>query len=771
MNLLANLIARIRFGANGAQRGNGVQHQFLRQVTAVAFLFALFIPHSPSHAQDSARRVLVLLSYNLTYPGILSVGQGAIERLRDKSPEKLELLSEFLDLTRFPEPDHENRTARYLAEKYAVRRPDVVITAGPEASQFILKHRDAIAPNVPIAACCLPADAFAAFGRSSKITGVISRRDFSKTLDLAERLQPGARNLVIIAGAANSDRKWVQIAREQIEIHERRYDTRYLVGLPYDTLIKEVARLPRDTIAITFTYFADDRGGRYVSPDVIRRVAKAASAPVYSPYSTSFGFGLVGGYSDINETMGAQTADLALEILAGKDPNTIAPQPSTTGAYRVDARQLKRWQLSDANLPAGTVVSFREATLWDEHRYLIISVLAALSLQSAIIAYVLVQNRRRRIAERSLAENEERMEFTAASTNTGLWQFQAEDTPIWANTHCRSIFGLAENAPLSLDTLRDSVHPDDRRALVRAIREAASSGRPIDGEFRVVLPSGETRWVAMKAYPRPGDNDGRYYINGIFSDVTALKTAEGEAELQGREIARLMRQSVLGELSGAIAHELNQPLTAILANAETAHHLLDRKNIDLEKLREIVADIIEEDNRAGEVISRVSRLLRKGESKSEPIDLNQLVELTLRLLRGEFVRRKINLEVVLAASLPTISGDPVQLQQVLLNVIMNAMEAMSSKAPSQRAINITTRVNGKQIEAVIVDFGHGIAAEDQTRLFQPFFTTKEQGLGLGLSICSTIVKSHGGKLSIENNAGSGATVVVALPTQDTLVPS
>ena len=248
-------------------------------MAAFAFAVALLIPHCSSHAQDTTKRVLVLLSYNFTYPGILSVGQGAIERLRDKSPEKLELLSEFLDLARFPGPEHESRTARYLAEKYAARRPDVVITAGREASQFILKHREAIAPDVPIVVCCLPAETFAALGRSNKITGVISGRDISKTLNLAERLQPGARNLVIIAGANDFDRQWVQIARQQIEARERRYDTKYLVGLPYDTLIEEVSRLPRDTIAITLTYFADDRGGKYVSSDVIRGVAERGKRP------------------------------------------------------------------------------------------------------------------------------------------------------------------------------------------------------------------------------------------------------------------------------------------------------------------------------------------------------------------------------------------------------------------------------------------------------------------------------------------------------------
>jgi signal transduction histidine kinase len=314
---------------------------------------------------------------------------------------------------------------------------------------------------------------------------------------------------------------------------------------------------------------------------------------------------------------------------------------------------------------------------------------------------------------------------------------------------------------VSLDTLRNSIHPDDRLALVRGIREAASTGRPIDGEFRVVMASGETRWIAMKGYPRRNKNVGSYHINGILSDVTAVKNSEGEAELQRTEIARLMRQSVLGEL----------PLTAILSNAETAQDLLGRSQIDREMMQEIVSDIIEEDNRASEVISRIRKLLRKGQRESESIDLNQLVESTLSLLRGEFVRRKTDVHVELAPNLPGISGDPIQLQQVLLNVIMNAMEAVGSQAPSAREIKITTRVNGKQVEAAIVDSGHGIAAEDQKVLFEPFFTTKERGLGLGLSICFTIVKSHGGKLSIDNEPGGGAKVVVTLPVQDTLVPA
>ena len=254
-------------------------------------------------------------------------------------------------------------------------------------------------------------------------------------------------------------------------------------------------------------------------------------------------------------------------------------------------------------------------------------------------------------------------------------------------------------------------------------------------------------------------------IGEVMAQALMRKRSDAALRASEAETARLMRQTLLGELSGTIAHELNQPLTAILLNAETAQHLLGQKNVDLGKFQEIVADIIEEGSRASEVIGRVRKLMRKGESRLESIDLNQLVETTMHLLRGEFARRKVNTDFAPAKNLPMISGDPVQLQQVLLNLIMNAMEAMSAKAPLQRVINIRTRADDNKIAVAVVDYGAGVAVENKTRLFEPFFTTKQHGLGLGLSICSTIVNAHGGKLSIENNVGGGATAVVTLPIQ------
>ena len=229
------------------------------------------------------------------------------------------------------------------------------------------------------------------------------------------------------------------------------------------------------------------------------------------------------------------------------------------------------------------------------------------------------------------------------------------------------------------------------------------------------------------------------------------------------ELAHMNRRAVASEMSATIAHELKQPLTAILSNAEAVHDLLGEKKLEPEKIREIVSDIIEENTRAAEVIDRVRKFLGKGESKSELADLNELIESALHVIHGELVKRKTNVETALAADLPAVAGDPVQVQQVLLNLLINAMDAVGSKTPSQRMINVSTRANGKHVEVDITDSGHGIAADDQKRVFEPFFTTKQQGLGLGLSICSTIVEAHKGKLSIQNSDHGGATAKLSLP--------
>jgi signal transduction histidine kinase/integral membrane sensor domain MASE1 len=368
-----------------------------------------------------------------------------------------------------------------------------------------------------------------------------------------------------------------------------------------------------------------------------------------------------------------------------------------------------------------------------------------------------------RAAEQATRESEARMGFAAASANIGLWYFEPIIDRLWATDHCRSMLGILPSAPLTPVTIHHVVHPDDRGATKEWMRSVCA-GEGTTAEFRIALPNGQIRWLHAKTHADLDDHGKPFRVSGVFSDVTARKAAEHTADMQRRELAHLMRVSVMGELSGAIAHELNQPLTAILSNAQAVRLMLSEKPLDLVEIGEAIDDVVHEGKRAGEVIDRLFGLLRKGEGKWEPVNLNGLVASTLQLLHSELIGRRITVVSNLADDLPFVGGDAVQLQQVLLNLIVNATDAMISTPVPQHIITITTRMTDR-IEVTISDRGCGLGPEEQSRVFEPFFTTKLHGLGLGLSICSTIIKSHGGELKLANNPDGGARATFTLPRQ------
>jgi len=247
-------------------------------------------------------------------------------------------------------------------------------------------------------------------------------------------------------------------------------------------------------------------------------------------------------------------------------------------------------------------------------------------------------------------------------------------------------------------------------------------------------------------------------------DVTARMRAEAEAQEQRHQVAHLGRVAMLGELSGALAHELNQPLTAILANARAAQHLLGNGALDVAELSEILEDIIHDDRRAGDVIDRLRALLRKGDVKPPRcLDINEVVTEVLELVHSDLIQRGVAVEAQLGSALPEVFGDRVQIQQVLLNLILNACDAMGGKSRHERRMTIVTgTTNGKSVELTLTDRGTGIPLEKMAQVFEPFVTTKPHGLGLGLAICRSIVTAHRGELWADNNNEGGATFHLVL---------
>jgi len=742
------------------------------RILRVAFLLivvAFLMGSAEPRADDVPQRVLILHSFNHTFPANTIVSEAIRQRLLDRSPRRIEIEVEYLDLARRPDEAHALRTANFLREKYADVRIDLVVVIGFSGIPFIQKYRDVAGPGVPVVFSDVSRSTYEGMKLPPDITGVISEFYPEKTLALAEGLQPGARRLVVIGGSDSLDRRWRETARKAIEAGNPKLETTYWFDLTYDVLLAEVSRLPSDTIVLFLTFFADGDGKRFVPRSVAAAVAKASAAPVYGFFETYLGTGIVGAYTYSYESLGAAAADMALEILSGTDVTKLPPRGNPKLTFRVDARALDRRGLKERDLPPGSVVLFKQPSLWDQHRNLMLATAFVVGVQSLIVSALLFQRRRRRQAEISLRESEERMTFTAASANVGLWQFDRATNELWATEHCRAMFGLASDVPLTRDLFVKAIHPEDRGVAIAAIRQARNADERSLTHVRIVLPDDRIRWISIRVRSRPDDDGTSDQFSGIFVDVTEQKAAESEAELQRQEVAHLMRVSVLGELSGAIAHEVNQPLTAILSNAQAALYLLDQETPNLAEIRDALQDIVREDDRAGEVVHRLRNLLKKGDTKSEPVDVNELVESTIGLLRNEMVGRRVMVETELASGLPTAFGDSVQLQQVLLNLVMNAMDAMASTPATRRLVTISTRATSTgTIEVLVKDRGPGIKPVQGDRLFKPFFTTKDHGLGLGLTICSTIIQAHGGKITL-SNGGGGAIARFSLPAQEMLM--
>lgn len=301
-------------------------------------------------------------------------------------------------------------------------------------------------------------------------------------------------------------------------------------------------------------------------------------------------------------------------------------------------------------------------------------------------------------------------------------------------------------------------------AVYEALWRAITHGQTWRGEFHNRKKSGELYWESAVISPLLDETGRATHFVAIKEDITERKRAEQEIAQQRKQLTHLSRVTMLGELAGSLAHELNQPLTAILCNAQAAQRLFAQDPPDLNEVQEILADIVAEDKRAGEVIRRLRLLLKTGEVQRQPLQVNESVEEVLKLARSDFVNNNIAAQTELAASLPLIEGDRVQLQQVLLNLVMNASDAMVAAGRDRRQLTIhTLQAEDGCVEISVADCGPGLASDKLEEVFQPFYTTKPHGMGLGLTVCRTIVAAHGGRLWATNNPAGGATFHVSLP--------
>ena len=385
-----------------------------------------------------------------------------------------------------------------------------------------------------------------------------------------------------------------------------------------------------------------------------------------------------------------------------------------------------------------------------------------LFLRSAPLLVIAALMEQRNADERILKDSEKRFRSMADNSPVLIWMTGPDKQATFFNLGWLKFAGRTMAQELGTGWV-DGVHPDDRQHCHEMWDFAFEARQPVEVEYRLRRHDGEYRWVLDRGMPRLAE-DGEFlgYIGSAF-DITDRKGAEES----NRALAHVQRLAIIGELTAAVAHELRQPSAAIMSNAEAALALLESGEAPCDEVREIVADIKRANVRANEVLGRIQDFLRKRDTQMETVDLNTaIVSDVLLLLAGDARQRRIKLRTDLASGLPLVLGNRTQLQQVLLNLIVNAMDAMSSTPDGRRHVTIRTKLDGDgQVEVAVADCGSGVPSSNLPRLFESFFTTRAEGMGLGLSIARSIIESHRGRIWANNNGAGGATFHFTVPTR------
>ncbi len=364
--------------------------------------------------------------------------------------------------------------------------------------------------------------------------------------------------------------------------------------------------------------------------------------------------------------------------------------------------------------------------------------------------------------ETTLREREERISLAAESADLAFWTINFERKESWMSDNGRAIFNFGPDEPLSRELFLSRVHPEDRNAVDEAIESARASSQTFEFEYRLLRPDGETRWLISRGRYGYNDRGGIRELIGVAIDVTAQVKANLQLRLQREEMAHLSRVSSMGELTASLAHELNQPLSAIASNAAAGRRFLTQGSPEPKMFEELLADVAADARRASDIIHGIHDFVRKREGTRRLVNLNEIIREVLRLLHSDLLGRATFVEKQLDPSLPSVDADPVQLQQVLLNLLMNSLEAMHLTSTEKRRILISTKCEADSVVTSVRDYGSGLPEEDMDKVFTHFYSTKPNGMGMGLTIVRSIIEAHGGKLWAEN-VDEGARFFFALP--------
>src|SRR6478752_930811 len=606
-----------------------------RSFTAALAVALLLVTLDRSQAADPApKRIMMLHSFGLRFRPWTDYSEALRAELSRRA--SIEFQDHSLLNARRGSDKSDAPFVEYLRSLNIDQPPDLIIAIGAPAANFVQAHRKDLFATTPMLFTAVERRRVAFDKLTEYDTVVAASNNVVLFFENILRVLPLTTTIAIVVGASPSETFWRnEVAKSTARLADR-VQFRWYNELSFEDMLKNAANLPPHSAIFWIGLNVDAAGVAHEGNSAFSRLYRVANAPIFFQDETFFGEGIVGGPMQLISGQTKKAAEVALRILDGEKPGDIKPSFVEVAAPMFDWRQMHRWGIAESNLPAGSTIYFREPTVWERYSWQIALTIALVLAQAGLISILLLEHRRRRLAE---VQSRQRMS----------------------------------------------------------------------------------------------------------------------------ELARVMRFSTAGELTASIAHEINQPLGSILTNAETAKEILKNPSPDIAELNEIVDDILKDDQRANEVIRRMRSLLKKAPFELKNFDLNDLVGETLGVLSSLAVGRKVELTSLITQNALPILGDRIQLQQVILNLVVNGIDAMSETPAENRVINIRTACAEKFAELSVSDRGPGIPEDKLKEVFQPFFTSKAEGMGMGLSIARTIIEAHQGVISAKNRDYGGASFRIRLP--------
>ena len=728
------------------------------------------VPAAPAQAPADnhylpPKRVLLVFNESRDLPGNAMMEQALRAEMLKESASRIDFFVENLDVTRFSDENHARAFREFLQQKYSGQHLDLVVAFMGRDFNLTNEISTGIFARIPIVFVAVSEQSIPDVLRRPGYSGILQRYDVAGTFSLMLRLQPATHRVVVVSGVSADDR----LTLERIRAVGQSLDgieCEFWTNRPLGQLGAGLSTLPKGTVIFLGTLQRNLSSQPYYSSQLIQLVAPRASVPIYGLGAGLVGGGLLGGSVVDYESLGTRAGQLAMEQMRAGITNRIPVEVSTIGTPMVDWRELRRWGISESRLPADCVVRYQPHSTWTDHKQAISLATTVFLAQAFTIAALLINRRHRRRAEAKARANQEARALLAAIVETSddaIIRKDLDGRIITWNRGAERMFGYAASEIIGWP-IAITVPPMQQQVELENL-ERTRRGVPIHN-YETVRQHKDGRLVEVSITISPiFDETGRVVgASKICRDISRRKAAEMEIRKQREELAHVTRISTLGQLTTALTHELNQPLGAILRNAEAAEMFLQAGQPDLNEVRAILADIRRDDQRAGQVIERMRLLLKRRSLESHPLDLREVVEDIVTLVRPDLLARQVTLTLDLPGWLPLVPGDRVHLQQVLLNLLLNAMDAMNGHPGAERRLTVRVKAGlPGWLEVTVSDAGTGLPPEESPRLFETFYTTKPNGMGMGLAISRTIIEAHGGKIRAENNPGPGASFIFTLP--------